>query len=102
PRVRRERMGSRTARGARISNRAFWIESPRINGRPAMMQLFRKQRMWESHKLRPSYDVVIIGAGVHGLGIAYYLASRHGIKNVAVLERGYLGCGNSGRNTAII
>jgi len=60
-----------------------------------MMQLFRKQRMWRSHELRPSYDVVIIGAGVHGLGIAYYLASRHGIKNVAVLDRGYLGCGNS-------
>ena len=67
-----------------------------------MMQLFRKQRMWSSHELRPSYDIVIIGAGVHGLGIAYYLASRHGIKNVAVLDRGYLGCGNSGRNTAII
>jgi sarcosine oxidase subunit beta len=46
--------------------------------------------------------VVIIGAGVHGLGIAYYLASRHGISNIAVLDRGYLGCGNSGRNTAII
>src|SRR3984893_16457133 len=67
-----------------------------------MMQLFRKQRMWRSHELRPSYDVVTIGAGMHGLGIAYYLASRHGIKNVAVLDRGYLGCGNSGRNTAII
>ena len=67
-----------------------------------MMQLFRKQRMWRAHELKPSYDVAIIGAGVHGLGIAYYLASRHGIRNVAVLERGYLGCGNSGRNTAII
>ena len=67
-----------------------------------MMRLFRKERMWRSHELRPSYDVAIIGAGVHGLGIAYYLASRHGIRNVAVLERGYLGCGNSGRNTAII
>ncbi|MBZ5594681.1 MAG: FAD-dependent oxidoreductase [Acidobacteriia bacterium] len=66
------------------------------------MQLFRKQRMWRAHELKPSYDVAIIGAGVHGLGIAYYLASRHGIRNVAVLERGYLGCGNSGRNTAII
>jgi sarcosine oxidase subunit beta len=43
-----------------------------------------------------------VGAGVHGLGIAYYLASRHGIRNIALLERGYLGCGNSGRNTAII
>ena len=67
-----------------------------------MMRLFRKERMWRSHELKSSYDVVIIGAGVHGLGIAYYLASRHGIRNVAVLERGYLGCGNSGRNTAII
>jgi sarcosine oxidase subunit beta len=67
-----------------------------------MMQLFRKQRMWRSHELKPAYDVAIIGAGVHGLGIAYYLASRHGIRNIAVLDRGYLGCGNSGRNTAII
>jgi sarcosine oxidase subunit beta len=67
-----------------------------------MMNLFRKQRMWQIHELKPAYDVVIIGAGVHGLGIAYYLASRHGIRNIAVLERGYLGCGNSGRNTAII
>jgi sarcosine oxidase subunit beta len=40
--------------------------------------------------------------GVHGLAIVYYLATRHRIRNVAVLERGYLGCGNSGRNTAII
>jgi sarcosine oxidase subunit beta len=67
-----------------------------------MMRIFRKERMWRPHNLKPRYDVVIIGAGVHGLGIAYYLASRHGIRNVAVLERGYLGCGNSGRNTAII
>jgi sarcosine oxidase subunit beta len=67
-----------------------------------MMRLFRKERMWRSHDLKSSYDVVIVGAGVHGLGIAYYLASRHGIKNIAVLDRGYLGCGNSGRNTAII
>ena len=67
-----------------------------------MMQLFRKQRMWRSHELKRTYDIAIIGGGVHGLGIAYYLASRHGIRNIAVLERGYLGCGNSGRNTAII
>ncbi len=59
-------------------------------------------RMWRAHDLKPAYDVVIVGAGVHGLGIAYYLASRHGVRRVAVLERGYLGCGNSGRNTAII
>jgi sarcosine oxidase subunit beta len=58
-------------------------------------------RMWRSHDLKPSYDVVIIGAGVHGLAIAYYLGKR-GITNVAVLDKGYLGGGASGRNTAII
>ena len=57
--------------------------------------------MWGRHDLKPSYDVVIIGGGVHGLATAYYLGKR-GIKNVAVLEKGYLGSGNSGRNTAII
>src|SRR5438309_6872080 len=57
--------------------------------------------MWRSHALKPTYDVVIIGAGVHGLAIAYYLGKR-GITNVAVLDKGYLGGGASGRNTAII
>lgn len=52
--------------------------------------------------LRPAYDVVIIGGGGHGLAIAYYLATRHGITDVAVIERGYIGSGNSGRNTTII
>ncbi len=51
---------------------------------------------------RSTYDVVIIGGGGHGLAIAYYLATRHRITNVAVLERGYIGSGNSGRNTTII
>jgi sarcosine oxidase subunit beta len=59
------------------------------------------ERMWHSHDLKPTYDVVIIGAGVHGLAIAYYLGQR-GITNVAVLDKGYLGGGASGRNTAII
>ncbi|TMQ30610.1 MAG: FAD-dependent oxidoreductase, partial [Planctomycetota bacterium] len=59
------------------------------------------ERMWRSHDLKPTYDVVIIGAGVHGLAIAYYLGKR-GITNVAVLDKGYLGGGASGRNTAII
>ena len=49
-----------------------------------------------------SYDVIIIGGGGHGLATAYYLATRHGITNVAVIERKYIGAGNSGRNTAII
>src|SRR6266852_2027430 len=59
------------------------------------------ERMWRTHELKPVYDVVIIGAGVHGLAIAYYLGKR-GITNVAVLDKGYVGGGASGRNTAII
>lgn len=59
------------------------------------------ERMWRTHELKSTYDVVIIGAGVHGLAIAYYLAKR-GVQRVAVLDRGYLGGGASGRNTAII
>jgi sarcosine oxidase subunit beta len=59
-------------------------------------------RAWRVHDLAPAYDVVIIGAGVHGLATAYHLAARHGITRVAVLERGYVGGGGSGRNTAIL
>lgn len=59
-------------------------------------------RAWREHDLRPSYDVVIVGGGVHGLATAYYLARNHGITNVAVLDKGYLGGGGSGRNTAIL
>src|SRR5438093_12484306 len=59
------------------------------------------ERVWRSHELKKRYDIVIIGAGVHGLAIAYYLGKR-GITNVAVLDKGYLGGGASGRNTAII
>lgn len=58
-------------------------------------------RMWHTHDLKPRYDVVVVGAGVHGLAIAYYLGKR-GVTNVAVLDKGYLGGGASGRNTAII
>ncbi|HIK55152.1 MAG TPA: FAD-dependent oxidoreductase [Synechococcales cyanobacterium M55_K2018_004] len=53
-------------------------------------------------RLKPSYDAVIIGAGGHGLAAAYYLARDYGMTNVAVLEKGYLGGGNTGRNTTII
>jgi sarcosine oxidase subunit beta len=57
--------------------------------------------MWRRHDLQKSYDVVIVGGGAHGLAIAYELAKR-GIKKVAVLEKGYIGAGGSGRNTTII
>ena len=62
----------------------------------------RWPNVWRAHDLEPSYDVVVIGGGVHGLATAYYLAEHHGITNVAVLEKSYLGSGASGRNTAII
>jgi len=65
------------------------------------MQLFLKERMWRRHQLKSKYEAVIVGAGVHGLAIAYYLG-KLGITDIAVLEKGYLGSGNSGRNTAII
>ena len=57
---------------------------------------------WESPEPKSEYDVIIIGAGGHGLATAYYLAKEHGITNVAVLEKGWLGGGNTGRNTTII
>jgi sarcosine oxidase subunit beta len=57
---------------------------------------------WQTGEPRSSYDVVIIGAGGHGLATAYYLATRHGITNVCVLDSSFIGSGNSGRNTTII
>ena len=58
--------------------------------------------MWQERPLKDRYDVIIIGGGVHGLATAYYLAKNHGITDVAVLEKRYIGGGGSGRNTAIV
>ena len=57
---------------------------------------------WRSAEPKPSYDVVIVGAGGHGLATAYYLAKEHGVRNIAVIEKGYLGGGNTARNTTIV
>ena len=60
------------------------------------------QAQWRSPEPKAAYDALIIGGGGHGLGAAYYLASEHGFTNVAVLEKGWIGGGNTGRNTTII
>ncbi|MCC5957249.1 MAG: sarcosine oxidase subunit beta family protein [Natronohydrobacter sp.] len=60
------------------------------------------QEAWKSPEPRDAYDVIIVGAGGHGLATAYYLGKRFGITNVAIIEKGWLGGGNTGRNTTII
>jgi hypothetical protein len=66
-------------------------------------QMFKKdKRMWGSPALKPNYDAVIIGGGVHGFATAYYLAKNHGMRNIAVIEKRYVGFGGADRNTAIV
>jgi methylglutamate dehydrogenase subunit A len=60
------------------------------------------QPVWREPEPKPAYDTIIVGGGGHGLATAYYLAKEHGITDVAVVEKGYLGSGNVGRNTTII
>ena len=62
----------------------------------------RWAQAWRSPEPKPAYDVIIIGGGGHGLASAYYLAKEHGITNVAVIERSWIGGGNTGRNTTIV
>jgi sarcosine oxidase, subunit beta len=68
-----------------------------------VLDIFRKRRMWRKRpELKDSYDVVIVGGGSHGLATAYYLQKEHGIKDVAILEKNYIGSGAAGRNTTIL
>jgi methylglutamate dehydrogenase subunit A len=60
------------------------------------------RRAWRRTTPKPSYDAIVVGGGAHGLATAYYLASEHGMRNVALLERSWIGSGNAGRNTTII
>ncbi|EYR81549.1 sarcosine oxidase subunit beta [Shinella sp. DD12] len=60
------------------------------------------QQAWRSPQPKPRYDILIIGGGGHGLATAYYLARTHNIRNVAVIEKGWLGGGNTGRNTTVV
>jgi sarcosine oxidase, subunit beta len=64
--------------------------------------LLRKHRVFRAHDLKPRYDAVIVGGGAHGVATAYYLAAEQGMRNIAVLERSYVGSGAAGRNTTII
>jgi len=68
-----------------------------------VLDIFRKRRMWRKRpELKDSYDVVIVGGGSHGLATAYYLRKEHGITDVAILEKNYIGSGAAGRNTTIL
>lgn len=81
-----------------------------MTSRYSTLSLFReglnRQRgwvpAWRDATLKPKYDAVIVGGGGHGLATAYYLAANHGLANVAVLEKGWIGGGNTGRNTTVI
>ena len=96
--------GAAPAAGARQAGRARRARYPARYSAAALLRRGRRAwpRIWDGGDLRHSYDVVVIGGGVHGLATAHYLAANWGITDVAVLDKGYLGGGGSGRNTAIV
>jgi len=92
----RMRLWPRDLRQASLRYSAFKIFTEALRGNRGW------QPVWREPEPKPSYDVIIVGGGGHGLATAYYLAKNHGLTNVAVLEKGYLASGNVGRNTTII
>src|SRR5690242_19690057 len=109
PKARGRRIGRNAVEPARATGHKVTRQAARRPPRYSALALVRyglsgKQwpRAWREHPLGSSYDVVIIGGGVHGLAAAYYLAANHGISNVAVLDKSYIGGGGSGRSTAIL
>src|ERR1019366_9801132 len=70
--------------------------------RPALGGHVDWPRAWRDPQPKSTYDVIIVGGGGHGLATAYYLAKNHGVTRVAVIERGWIGGGNTGRNTTIV
>ncbi len=78
----------------------------RYSGVSLLTQALRRNRKWPAFvataDMRPSYDIVIIGGGGHGLATAHYLAANHGVTNIAVVEAGWIGGGNTARNTTIV
>ena len=91
---------------SRLQRRRLWRRRPpRYSAAALVWRGLRGRdwpRAWSSPDLKRSYDAVVVGGGVHGLATAYYLARNHGMRNVAVLDKWYLGSGGSGRNTAIV
>jgi NADPH-dependent 2,4-dienoyl-CoA reductase/sulfur reductase-like enzyme len=96
--------------GRRSPPLADMSEDPNMKSRYSIFSLARNalnyhkdwERAWRSPEPKAEYDAVIVGAGGHGLATAYYLAKNHKLTNIAVVEKGWLGGGNTGRNTTII